>query len=434
MTIQRTGSHDWELVEYVEESCGTPGVKYYKCKNGNSTKKVVIKPNGAHVFETKVEEPGCGKPGKKVEVCKNCGFIGHGEDIPPSTEHHLVLTEEECVPASETECGVSVYVCTICGVKLRYNTKHNMDDWVTVVKPNCKTGSNGKEMRKCLDEGCVYQETREIAYNGHIPYDSGAPRKDDSNPYFYDAKKHDVKCSLCGEVIQAEHVFEPYVVPGTAEVINICTVCGVRTYTVEHNSHVHQKAAIPEHVFRVERIYYTADKPFDSSDVYKDGLILYPHDSINIYRYKCCYDGCDEYFDVYWLKAGTSLLVETPASVLFNAVFSDINGFIDGKAGDEEVVGGFVAKIFTAGNIIRRVAEYAIMVKDVVDGELHPVNVIYTDYKELFDIGQSKEKTDAINDLTSNNVINTTTTFTSFNEFADYDYSNLLVVYDFDGE
>ena len=139
----------------VEPTCDKAGKQYDECTvcNWKSAEKV-LKAKG-HDTQTVVVDPTCANEGKKYEECKVCGWKSEPQAI--KTKPHD--TETITVPATCDTDGETYLQCKECGWKSEsvvLKAGHKAGDWEVVIEAT--ETEKGMKVKKCTVCGAVVEE------------------------------------------------------------------------------------------------------------------------------------------------------------------------------------------------------------------------------------------------------------------------------------
>lgn len=170
----------WKLVTTVDATCATDGFKEYKNTLTNEKKTETIPATGEHDYQvTDNTDATCTEKGSVTYTCSVCGDTYTEESDFADHDYKEVETKD----ATCTEDGYTKYECTICG-----------DSYEDVIK------ASGH------DDG-EWTVTKEAS--------------------FFGKGEKELKCTLCGEVLDTEEIASTCPIPLAGVVIIAIVACGV---------------------------------------------------------------------------------------------------------------------------------------------------------------------------------------------------------------
>ncbi len=161
-----TGGHDWQWVNDIDPTCGTPGVKHKECSvcHAKCEENTVEPATGDHnwdwVYDT---DPTCVTDGIKHKECSRCHAKCEENTVAPATGDHnftaqIVNGQTRAADATCTSGAKYYFSCEGCGLIDRDDNhtfvsgdpiEHSWD-WVYDVDPTCGTdGVKHKECSRC---------------------------------------------------------------------------------------------------------------------------------------------------------------------------------------------------------------------------------------------------------------------------------------------
>ena len=142
-------------MQYLEPTCDKAGKKYDECTVcGFKTEETVLKAKG-HDTEKVVIDSTCSTEGKKYDECKVCGWKSEPQVIKTKPHDTEIIT----VPATCDTDGETYLQCKNCGWKSEsvvLKAGHKAGDW-EVVKEATET-ETGLKVKKCTVCGAVVEE------------------------------------------------------------------------------------------------------------------------------------------------------------------------------------------------------------------------------------------------------------------------------------
>ena len=171
--------------------------------------------------------------------CDNCKSIDYSKTVKSGNPNGHIKTEEVIENNIEADCTTPgsydrVVYCKTCGIEIsRINVVvpangHKFDNGTIITYPTCT--SEGSMIKKCLNDGCDYQETVSIPKKDHT-YTSVV-----TVPTCKEQGYTTYTCSKCGNaykgdyVATVEHSFKDYKYNNDAT----CTTDGTKTATCEY--------------------------------------------------------------------------------------------------------------------------------------------------------------------------------------------------------
>lgn len=178
--FHRARFNAWKLVTTVDATCATDGFKEYKNTLTNEKKTETIPATGEHDYQvTDNTDATCTEKGSVTYTCSVCGDTYTEESDFADHDYKEVETKD----ATCTEDGYTKYECTICG-----------DSYEDVIK------ASGH------DDG-EWTVTKEAS--------------------FFGKGEKELKCTLCGEVLDTEEIASTCPIPLAGVVIIAIVACGV---------------------------------------------------------------------------------------------------------------------------------------------------------------------------------------------------------------
>ena len=187
---------------------------------------------------------------------------------------------------------------------------------------------------------------------------------------------------------------------------------------------IYRVYTIPEDELTEEQKGKLANFDIDHIDQYQGNQIPYPYEVIYIVRYKCSYEGCDEYFDRVWIASGKDPL-EKDRSVdsLIGEVLGDLFGFGTDKAAEALP---YVGTAINIAKVVHRLVEYGEMIKTCIVNNQQADSIV-----EILQVVQDPKIIVTITqEEYSESVKKAIRELTSFKQFKGEDYSRVITVYD----
>ena len=187
-----THEHNFEIIEWVDQTCTTDGHITYQCTECTESYTDIYPATGHDFVAVDYLAPGCETDGYVYYECSYCGE-GYADPIP-ATGHNWI--REGGSPADCTHPGFKGWVCTNCGdTYLEYISDPLGHDWYlkVTVPPTCEVeGHDIYECARCSETYSDYNVPK-IEHNFLYSY-MKAPT---CSSYGYDL----YTCSMCGELL-----------------------------------------------------------------------------------------------------------------------------------------------------------------------------------------------------------------------------------------
>ncbi len=230
--LSATG-HVWveDTQKYDPPSCSKAGSATYECENCHNTKEVTISPTSHNYVAQTPVDPTCTEPGYTEYICSECQ--DSFKSTTPAAGHMWRIIDTKA--ATCMEAGSTTYQCLTCKdineepIAIDPDAHNLVLDEDNSVAPTCTT--NGKNVYKCINEGCTYSCEEEISSDTAHNFKN----EDETLNYEYTAPdcetagKYVFTCTIC-------HTEFPVEIPAIGhDYEKACTIeagCETPEYTV----------------------------------------------------------------------------------------------------------------------------------------------------------------------------------------------------------